>query len=309
MKTSLVRYILPLFFFISGLTVSAQKTTGKFYPDGHGGKVYVPLGDIAFADEVVSYTMGTPAPKKRFCDSTRSIGPPDFYEPLLMNFVSLGCGGSIVLKFKDNVVTDVPGPDIFVFELGMNVESTILELSKNGRTWLKIGEISGGQCSVDISAFVKPYEFFTYIRLTDLKTACEPDDEWPGADIDAVAAIGAGKSFSLKSSVLFDFNKSFLKQSAQKDMDSVITEIMKMPGATVLIEGHTDSIGSKTYNLSLSQKRATAVSDYFASKLGQSVTFKTTGYGDQYPVAPNTTDEGREMNRRVEIVVIPGKGK
>ena len=286
--------------------VSYAQTTGKYYNDGHGSQVYVPLGDIAFADEIIKYTPGNPAPVRSAMLTKNALSTPDWFGGD-ENFLTLGCGGSVILKFNDNVITDVDGPDIFVFELGKYVEGTLLEISKNGKTWLSIGEIKGGQTSVDIKDMVKPFEYFSYIRLTDMKTSCKPDDGWPGADIDAVAAIGAGRNISLKSSVLFDFNQSVVKSTAQTELDKVIEEIKKMPGSTVIIEGHTDSIGNKKSNQLLSEKRAAAVSKYFSSKLGSKNVIKTSGFGDEDPVATNTTDQGREMNRRVEIVIIPAK--
>jgi OOP family OmpA-OmpF porin len=296
-----------LLILISILVLSVNdfaQVTGDYYDDGHGKQVYVPLGDIAFADKVVEYKPGTPAPVKSAMNSLNALGIPN-WDGSDGNFLTLGCGGSVTLKFTDNVITDVEGPDIFIFELGKYVEGTKLEISKDGKTWIEIGQISGGQTSVDIKSFVKPFESFAFIRLTDLKTSCKSDDGWPGADIDAVAAIGAGRSFSFKSSVLFDSGKSLLKTTAQKEIDRVVLEIMKMQSATVIIEGYTDSIGGKKFNLDLSQKRSGSVSTYLSTKLGKKFTLKTMGYGDQYPVGDNGTDEGREMNRRVEIIVIP----
>ena len=293
-----------LTFYVFSTISPAQ--TGSYYPDGHGSQVYVPMGDIAFADLVEKYTPGDPAPVKSVSKPANALGIPD-WDGGDGNFLTLGCGGSVILQFTNNVITDVDGADIYVFELGKYVEGTLLEISKNGKSWIKIGEISGGQTSVDIKGFVQPFESFRFIRLTDLKTSCTKNDGWPGADIDAVAAIGAGRNISLKSSVLFDFNKSVLKSSAQSELDKVLEEIKKMPGATIIVEGHTDSIGTKTANIGLSTKRANSVSNYFISKLGKENVIKMFGYGSQYPIATNTTDVGRELNRRVEIIIIPAK--
>jgi OOP family OmpA-OmpF porin len=69
------------------------------------------------------------------------------------------------------------------------------------------------------------------------------------------------------------------------------------------VQGHTDNVGQAAANLTLSQQRATAVRDYLL-KIGGIAAARLTaaGYGDTRPVAPNTTDEGRAQNRRVEIV-------
>jgi len=72
---------------------------------------------------------------------------------------------------------------------------------------------------------------------------------------------------------------------------------------TLEIQGHTDNVGAPAANLKLSQDRALAVKDYVVTKGGIAAARLTTaGFGDTKPVAPNTTDEGRAQNRRVELV-------
>ncbi len=95
----------------------------------------------------------------------------------------------MTLKFVDNVLIDVPGPDLYVFEVGPAVQPTELSISNNGATWINIGKISGGTAEVDISQFVKPGDEFYFVSVTDLKSDCS--GEFPGADIDAVGAIGS----------------------------------------------------------------------------------------------------------------------
>src|SRR5205809_666968 len=88
---------------------------------------------------------------------------------------------------------------LFVFEVGPAVEPTKLEISRDGATWIDVGKISGGTAEIDIAKFVAPGDSFTYLRLTDLKEDC--GGRWPGADIDAVGAIGGALHISLQSSV------------------------------------------------------------------------------------------------------------
>ena len=77
---------------------------------------------------------------------------------------------------------------------------------------------------------------------------------------------------------------------------------------TILVEGHTDSHGSKVLNLELSQRRAQTVRDYLASQGIAPERIKAEGLGFTRPVANNKTAEGRANNRRVEIVVQPAGG-
>ena len=75
----------------------------------------------------------------------------------------------------------------------------------------------------------------------------------------------------------------------------------------VVIEGHTCSLGTESYNLKLSEKRAAAVKKYLVNKGVNAANLSTKGYGEANPVADNKTKEGRRMNRRVEFIVVYGQ--
>ena len=278
---------------------------GKTYI-GKGKKIYFPLGDLSFADEVVSFQMGDPAPVEEAQDPHAALGPPDRKHDGDRKVTTLGCGGVLTLRFVDNALVDVDGPDLYVFEVGADTEPTALSISTDGVHWVEVGKIAGGTAEVDISGKTKPGEVFHYVRLTDLKSACH--GKYPGADIDAVGAIGAGVQISLNSAVLFDTGKSTLKPAAKEELNRAAEQIKDHPGARVVIEGHTDNVGSSASNLKLSGDRASAVRDYLASVV-PGVDFRTAGYGETRPVASNNDEEGRQKNRRVDIVIIPGGRK
>jgi len=294
-----MRRIALAFFFLPFLA-SAQS---KSYSDGHGGKVQIPLGDIAFADEALRYVPGSPAPIAAAMDSSLCLGIPDF-NGMDGGFLSLGCGGSVVLRFSDNALVNGPGIDLHVFELGKYVETTRLSISRDGKTWIEVGEIAGGNTAVDIEKAAKPGEVFNYVMLTDLKSDCK--GSWPGADIDAVAAIGSGRQFTLNAEVLFDLDKALVKAAAKPRLDSLVQTVNAMSVAQLIISGFTDSLGSDAHNLELSKRRSKAVHDYVKARLkDKTVTLFTFGYGEQYAIAPNATEQGRKRNRRVEIVAVP----
>jgi OmpA-OmpF porin, OOP family len=87
-------------------------------------------------------------------------------------------------------------------------------------------------------------------------------------------------------------------------LDEVLDVIVRFGVKRVRIEGYTDSTGTKAANLRLSQARAEAVADFLASKGIARNRLEAVGYGDARPIAPNLTARGRELNRRVEIVVL-----
>lgn len=296
-----MKYLFFLIFLESFFCCFGQ--TGKYYKDGHGGRVFLPLGDLSFADTIISFTPGRPSAIASASVKEASLNQPDFNGEA-SGFLTLGCKGSLVLKFTDNALVDVEGPDLFVFELGKYIEATELSVSKDGKLWKRVGVIKGGQAAVDISDSVETQEKYEYIRLVDQGSDCS--GMWPGADIDAVATVGGGILIKLEAGVLFDVNKSVLKNKAKTTLDSIAQNILALDSFQIIVEGHTDSTGSVAGNDKLSHQRASAVANYLATALHVPLTsFRTFGYGSKYPVATNSNEKLRSLNRRVELVVIP----
>lgn len=301
MKQSLIALLfLPLYIF------SQQ---AKEYDDGHGKKVSIPLGDAAFADSLILYTVGNPAPLEKCRNGKLALGIPD-WNGYTDNFTVLGTGGELVVYFRDNALVNIDGVDLYVFELGKYVEETILSISKDGKKWIMVGKIGGGNAAVDLGDSIPNGEVFRYVKLKDAGTF-KGSDNFPGADIDAIAAVGSARSISLNSTFLFNVNKSVLKPLAKKMLDSIASILNKETGSfSVRIEGHTDSTGTKANNQKLSKDRAASVKTYLLSKLkNKNIVFTSAGYADELPAASNSTPEGREKNRRVEIFIIPAADK
>jgi outer membrane protein OmpA-like peptidoglycan-associated protein len=104
-------------------------------------------------------------------------------------------------------------------------------------------------------------------------------------------------------SVHFDFNKSNIRADAVPVLDEA-AKILKDEGTiAVIVEGHTDGVGSDAYNLKLSHRRADAVRTYLVGHGVSASRIRTEGYGKRRPVASNDTADGRAQNRRVELRV------
>jgi len=107
----------------------------------------------------------------------------------------------------------------------------------------------------------------------------------------------------------FDFNKYNIKREFAPVLDEAAQILKDNPDVKVTVEGHTDSIGSDSYNQRLSERRAAAVKHYLVSRGVAADRLETVGYGESRPIAPNTTPngrdnpEGRAMNRRAELKV------
>lgn len=103
--------------------------------------------------------------------------------------------------------------------------------------------------------------------------------------------------------ILFDFDKATLKRDVEFNLVKIATILNQFGEMKILIEGHTDSIGPEEYNLGLSKRRAQAVYDFLVSQDVAKERLSWEGYGESRPVADNSTDEGRQQNRRVDLVI------
>jgi outer membrane protein OmpA-like peptidoglycan-associated protein len=102
---------------------------------------------------------------------------------------------------------------------------------------------------------------------------------------------------------LFATGKSELKSGATANLDRITAFMMEYPKRTAAIEGFTDSMGSDDMNQSLSQRRADAVKNYLVGKGVGSARLSSSGRGENAPIADNDSAEGRQQNRRVEVVI------
>ncbi|HEU4724444.1 MAG TPA: OmpA family protein [Candidatus Eisenbacteria bacterium] len=121
----------------------------------------------------------------------------------------------------------------------------------------------------------------------------------PGATVERV---GEGIQVTFDSGLLFDFDSDVIKGAAQSNLNQLAASLTKYSDSNLLIAGHTDDVGSDSYNQTLSEKRAAAAARYLANQ-GVTRTIKTVGLGEREPVAANTTDDGRAKNRRVEVAI------
>ncbi len=104
--------------------------------------------------------------------------------------------------------------------------------------------------------------------------------------------------------ITFETNSADLNVESYKELNKVIDLLEKNPKIKVEISAHTDDIGSESYNMKLSQKRAKSVVNYLISNDIQSDRLIAKGYGESQPLVPNTSDENRAKNRRVELKII-----
>lgn len=132
------------------------------------------------------------------------------------------------------------------------------------------------------------------------RQAKEIADDLEGAHVER---IGEGIVIVFDSGLLFDFDSYALKGATRDNLRELASSMKKYEETEIRILGHTDSVGSESYNEKLSGQRADAVKNFLIREGIPSARMRTEGYGETDPVASNETDEGRELNRRVEIVI------
>jgi outer membrane protein OmpA-like peptidoglycan-associated protein len=124
----------------------------------------------------------------------------------------------------------------------------------------------------------------------------------PGEKVDA-KGCALDQRFILRG-VKFEFDSDRLTKPAEKILDDVADTLAAYPDVAVEVEGHTDSIGTDSYNLGLSERRANSVKRYLSGRGVAGSRMRPIGYGETKPIADNATPEGQEENRRVEFKVM-----
>lgn len=130
--------------------------------------------------------------------------------------------------------------------------------------------------------------------------ARELEQNIPGA---VVERVGEGITVTFDSGLLYDFDASVVKPAARANLESLARSLEKYQDTELLIAGHTDSVGTDSYNQQLSERRARAAADYLIGQGVSASRLRTVGMGEREPIVSNDTEAGRAANRRVEIAI------
>lgn len=130
--------------------------------------------------------------------------------------------------------------------------------------------------------------------------AQELEQNLPAAEVERV---GEGIAVTFESGVLFPYNSDQVLPAGRENLRQLANSLRNYPGTTVLIVGHTDSSGSDEYNMGLSYRRAESARAFLAQQGIESSRVRVEGRGESEPVADNSTEAGRQQNRRVEVAI------
>lgn len=134
-------------------------------------------------------------------------------------------------------------------------------------------------------------------RVLDIKSVVETD----GGE-ERREDTNVNVTFALQAEVLFDKDSAELSGAATARIGAIASEVKKQHATALRIFGFTDNLGSSDHGVSLSKERANAVQRQLAKDLGSSaIRYEIRGYGEQYPISDNGTEDGRRKNRRVEV--------
>ena len=129
--------------------------------------------------------------------------------------------------------------------------------------------------------------------------AKEIEQNVPGA---IVERVGEGIQVTFASGLLFDFDSDVVRSNAAVNLNSLAENLSKYGDSNLMIAGHTDAVGSADYNQELSDRRAGSAARYLTAH-GVSRHIATAGLGERESIASNTTEAGRQQNRRIEIAI------
>jgi Outer membrane protein and related peptidoglycan-associated (lipo)proteins len=147
------------------------------------------------------------------------------------------------------------------------------------------------------------------IQVDAVGCAVDSDGDGIADDVDACpdtprGAIVDNRGCWIVKGVKFDYKKWDVKPQFNTNLDNIINILKKTPDLKIKVEGHTDNIGSKKYNLELSEKRAQAIKAYLLGNGIDQSRITSVGLGLSRPIAGNDTKEGRALNRRAELIPV-----
>lgn len=242
----------------------------------------------------------------------------------------------LFLRYADAVVLDMQSQKVYAPVRDPAGKVVARPMSRPDTNWHQFGGLrspdptrfikAGNQITVSLTFQAPPAEVDgVFVYIPDLP----PLFEYVAMSGQGVALGGGGRSFSgqvtdlegalkdlgarvtdteiqiqLASDVLFDFDKADIRPDAATALKNVAVVINANPGGAVRIEGHTDSQGADDYNMTLSERRAESVKSWLATNEGVAASrLVTRGWGESKPIAANESADGRQRNRRVEIIV------
>ena len=159
-----------------------------------------------------------------------------------------------------------------------------------------VGAAAGGVTGGTIGSYMDKQQYEFEQQLSQERAAHQ---------MDVQRLQNENLKITMNGEVSFGFNSAALKPNFEKSLDKITDILQRYPRTTIEITGHTDNVGSSDYNQQLSEQRAISVARYLQGRGISPARISTDGRGEWDPRASNDTEAGRQLNRRVEMVIIP----
>lgn len=218
-----------------------------------------------------------------------------------------GASAFQVLKTYESLVTGLGGVKVFEGK-GEDMDVPRLEFSDmRHRTPVYDGDQIGvyilrtPESEIWVEAYVNPNRggpyYLTVVekKALEVKASLLPAEEMK-KELDAKGHVALY--------INFDFDKANIKPESQPIIEQIVKLLKNSPSLNLTVEGHTDNIGTPSYNKQLSEARAKSVVAALTSQGIETQRLRAAGYGQEKPIADNSSDEGRAQNRRVELVKV-----
>lgn len=235
-------------------------------------------------------------------------------------YITIPRGSHIIVGFTDNLIFDHPNqPDLFLDEQDNAGDMAAVYVSNDGIEYTYLGKASGGKTNAMDLQDIDFKGVLRYVAVEGLDT----NGSSPGFDLIRIYGLPGssirkyieedslgtylekpnpyGRRLLLKP-VHFDFNRYDLLPDGVEYLNKLARFLKRYPSSKLLIVGHTDNIGSESFNETLSLKRAKSVYTYLIKKGFKSENLQFKGVADDEPLFSNSSEKGRSRNRRVELI-------
>lgn len=266
-----------------------------------------PMGDVSYADQVVLYDPGAlgtgtgDEPALKYQNASEACGPLAWPQDAETGFVSLGLQGTLILKFKDNLLLDGPGPDLCIYQGNGKSDTMTVWISQDGIFYFPVGTFSEHHQLIDIHSVAKTDMQYPYVKIRDNSTTGQ--EQSLGLDIDAVAAFNTAKIMIFPASRFFKGQSSSFLETATPLLDSLASAIQAFNDVETRIEVYSNPQGAEDYNLLLTQQQAGAIRNFLIDHYHMPYgAFNVYGWGAENPLT-ETQINSPVKGARVEFYI------
>lgn len=227
--------------------------------------------NIVFADSVISYDPGAIGdhtgnePSEVYQNSQNALGKPDCLTTNDSGFVSLGYGGTLIIKFTDNLLINGPGADLKVFEVG-NDEPINVWVSNDNKIYFPLEKTTDSNYAFNITPEAKSFDSYKFVKIRDIYdyTAVTDSTEMAlGADIDAVSALNTVKRIIFETDSLFTADTIHLSEWGKDKLSIIAYKIQNLSQPIISINAYSHQKANEQYLSMSTYMQADIIYQYF----------------------------------------------